>query len=394
MIPRPGDSTSRRLAVLLVEDDAGDALLVEELVADSGVPVDLRWVRSLAEAGDALRALPADCVLLDLHLPDGQGLAALGRALALTQRAAVVVLTGLAEERTGLAAVSAGAQDYLVKGRVEPELLGRALRYAVERKQSERAAVALRASQMRAEENARLERGLLPLPMLRTKDVTVTARYRPGRADALLGGDFFDVVETAEGVVHAVIGDVSGHGPDEAALGVGLRIAWRTLVLSGVQGGRQLSLLEEVLVAERAAPEIFATATVVTLSQDRSSASVWRAGHHGLLSSTAEGEVEYAEPAGGPALGLIPGAGNWPEGRLALRPGQALTLFTDGLFEGRTGDGRLGEAGLLALAREHAALAAPEFVDTLIDRAESLAAGHGGFDDDVAVVRLDWDLTS
>lgn len=87
----------------------------------------------------------------------------------------------------------------------------------------------------------------------------------------------------------------------------------------------------------------------------------------------------------------MPGVGEWPEGRLELRPGQSLMLFTDGLFEGRTDQGRLGEEGLLALARQHATLPASEFVDTLIARAEALAADHGGLDDDLAVVHLTWD---
>lgn len=151
-------------AVLLVEDDAGDALLVEELVADSALKIRLQWVRSMAEAAEALAVDVPDCVLLDLHLPDAQGLEALSRVRANAERAAVVVLTGLAEEETGLAAVAAGAQDYLVKGRVEPGLFGRAVRYAIQRKQAERAAVALQASRMQAQENARLERGLLPRP--------------------------------------------------------------------------------------------------------------------------------------------------------------------------------------------------------------------------------------
>jgi serine phosphatase RsbU (regulator of sigma subunit) len=388
----PDGGDSQELSVLLVEDDPGDALLVEELVADSGVPIDLDWARSLAEAVPRLSRRPVDCVLLDLHLSDAHGLEALEQALTLTDRAAVVVLTGLAEERTGLAAVAAGAQDFLVKGRVEPELLGRALRYAVQRKQAELAAAALQASHMRAQENARLERGLLPSPLLFADDITVTTQYRPGRAQALLGGDFYDVVETSDGTVHALVGDVSGHGPDEAALGVALRIAWRTLVLTGVTGSRQLRLLEEMLVAERAAPEIFATAAIVTLAADRRSAEVWRAGHHGLLARTPEGGVDLAEPPGGPALGMLPGMGDWPTGRLELDKGGALMLFTDGLFEGRTGPGsdRLGEERLLALAREHGNLPAARFVDTLIATAENLAAGSGGLADDVAVVHLEW----
>lgn len=255
--------------------------------------------------------------------------------------------TGLAEEETGLAAVAAGAQDYLVKGRVEPELFGRAVRYAIQRKQAEQAAVALQASQMQAQENARLERGLLPRPLLNGAAVDVVARYRPGRAQALLGGDFYDIVQSADGTVHALIGDVSGHGPDEAALGVALRIAWRTLVLSGVTGPEQVGRLEEIMLAEREKPYVFATLTSLSLPPGAQQVRLTRAGHPGMLLRTAEGGVEWVEVAGGPALGVAPGAPLWPVEETALPAGSALVLFTDGLFEGHTGNGRerLGEEG-------------------------------------------------
>src|SRR5690606_29222606 len=210
------------------------------------------WVQTLAQARDELATSAPDCVLLDLHLPDTSGLEAVARIQEITDSVPIVVLTGLAEEQTGLAALSVGAQDYLVKGRVEPDLFGRAVRYAIQRKQTELAAAELQASRLHAQENARLERGLLPSPLLRYgQEFDVVSRYRPGRSSALLGGDFYDVVQTDDGTVHVLIGDVSGHGPDEAALGVGLRIAWRTLVLSGVDGPRRLHQLEEILVAER-----------------------------------------------------------------------------------------------------------------------------------------------
>ena len=73
----------------------------------------------------------------------------------------------------------------------------------------------------------------MPAPLVTDEALQLTAHYRPGRQRALLGGDFYDAVQVADGTVHAVIGDVSGHGPDAAALGVCLRIAWRTLVLAG-----------------------------------------------------------------------------------------------------------------------------------------------------------------
>ena len=88
----------------------------------------------------------------------------------------IVVLTGLNDEHFGVSAVAAGAQDYLVKGRVEPETLHRALLYAVERKRAELTAVELHASELRAKENARLERGLLPSPLLLDARVSTSSR--------------------------------------------------------------------------------------------------------------------------------------------------------------------------------------------------------------------------
>ncbi|MFD4442969.1 PP2C family protein-serine/threonine phosphatase [Nocardia sp. NPDC058519] len=387
------DSADRRpLSVLLVEDDAGDALLVEELVADGPLGVNLHWVRSLAEAGHHLAAGLPDCVLLDLHLPDAQGLEALARIRDYADQVAVVVMTGLDEEHTGLVAVAAGAQDYLVKGRVGPELFGRAVRYAVHRKQAERTAAALRASDMRAQENARLERGLLPTPLMRgSNPVDVVTRYRPGRAHSLLGGDFYDVVQDADGMVHTLIGDVAGHGPDEAAIGVALRLAWRTLVLSGITGARQLQLLEQMLLAERIGKQTFATVTVLELEPAQQRVRVTRAGHPGMLIRSTAG-VDWVEVPGGPALGFLPGRAEWPVHEMSLPADVGIVLFTDGLFEGFSGASRerLGEDGLLATARSVRAQRPAEFVDALIGRVEAEAEAAGGLDDDIAVVYLQW----
>lgn len=393
--PRPDRATVwnwPELSVLLVEDDQGDALLVEELIADGAPGLPMRWVRSAAEARTLLAQQLPDCVLLDLHLPDAHGLEALATVREYTDQVAVVVLTGLDQEQIGLAAVAAGAQDYLVKGRVEPELFGRALRYAIQRKQAERAAAALRASQMRARENARLERGLLPTPLLRgERAVDIVARYRPGRANSLLGGDFYDVVQQADGTVHALIGDVAGHGPDEAATGVALRLAWRTLVLSDIFGVRQLQLLEEVLLAERTGKQTFATLTSLILRPCDHRVVVIRAGHPGMLLRTGS-DIDWVEVPGGPALGFLPGRAEWSAHEITLPVGSGLMLFTDGLFEGHTDESRdrLGEEGLLELARTVTAAEPAVFVDELIRRAEELAEAHGGLEDDVAVMYLQW----
>ncbi|MEV4613158.1 SpoIIE family protein phosphatase [Kitasatospora sp. NPDC049258] len=375
--------------ILLIEDDPGDALLVEELLHDTGLRFELTTRATLTDARSVLAASAIDCILLDLHLPDAAGIAAVTAVRALAPHTAVIVLTGLSEARAGTDAMAAGAQDYLVKGKVEAELLHRTVRYAVYRSETERASIEAQATRLRAEENARLERGLLPPPIIDTSAVTVTTRYLPGTAMALLGGDFLDVVEGDDGLLHALVGDVSGHGPDAAALGVCLRIAWRSLVLGGHRGEDLLHLMERILVAERVSQSQFATCTLLTLDQNAATATLHLAGHHEPLLTTAEGTRELTA-AHGIALGILPGLRSWPPTVVPLPPGGALTLYTDGLTEGHNGTTgeRLGVQGLLALIDRLPQADPAAHVDLLIKETHTLNAGR--HTDDLAVLRLDW----
>ncbi|OIK23267.1 PP2C family protein-serine/threonine phosphatase [Streptomyces malaysiense] len=385
----PAAGRDEQYQVLLVEDDDGDALLVEELLYDTDLPHTLTRCRSAAEARRALEASPVDCVLLDLHLPDASGVETV-QAIEANTQAAIIVLTGLEEPRAGVDALAAGAQDYLVKGKVEPELMQRAVRYAVQRKQAERANAALQIGRLRAEENARLERGLLPEPILSPSTaVTASSRYYPGRAQALLGGDFLDVVQTDDGQVHAVIGDVSGHGPDAAALGVCLRIAWRALTLGGHRDQELLHLLEEIHIAERAGSDLFTTCTLITLDPAAATLTLHLAGHHEPLVTTPDG-TQQVSAAHGIALGIAPGLGGWPATTLALPAEGALIAYTDGLVEGfAEGTGtRLGVEGLLRIIDTLHSPDPGTHLDELIARTRALNADR--HTDDLAVLRLDW----
>ncbi|MFI6661114.1 PP2C family protein-serine/threonine phosphatase [Streptomyces sp. NPDC050523] len=377
--------------ILLVEDDDGDALLVEELLFDTDLPHTLVRCRTAADARTALAVGPVDCVLLDLHLPDASGLETVQAIQAGTQAAAIIVLTGLTEPQAGVEALAAGAQDYLIKGKVEPDLMQRAVRYAVQRKQAERANAALQVGRLRAEENARLERGLLPQPLLSSTSVTASSRYYPGRAQALLGGDFLDVVQTDDGRVHAVIGDVSGHGPDAAALGVCLRIAWRALTLGGHRDQQLLHLLEQIHVAERASSDLFTTCTLLTLDPQRSTATLHLAGHHEPLLLTPDGAQEITA-AHGIALGISPGLDIWPPTTVTLPTRGALIAYTDGLVEGFAGTGtdRLGPQGLVHILDTIHAPDPGAHLDQLIARTRTLNADR--HTDDLAVLRLDWHI--
>src|SRR6201999_260929 len=216
-----------------------------------------------------------------------------------------LVLTGFDDERRGVQAVAAGAQDYLVKGQIDRQTLTRAVRYAVERRRADEARQQLEVARLHAEENARLERGLLPAPLVTDPALELTAHYRPGRSRALLGGDFYDAVQEPSGAVHAVIGDGSGHGPDAAALGVCLRIAWRTLLLGGVDIHPLLPTPHLLHDNERHFSWSFTTLCMASVAPDRRSVAIRLAAHPPPL-LIAGRSVEAFEPARvEPPLGVV-----------------------------------------------------------------------------------------
>ena len=136
------------IAILLIEDNPGDARLVREMLREVNHPglFALTTVDRLALARDQLAEHAFDVVLLDLTLPDSRGLATLTEVRRLAPAVPIVVLTGLDDEDSALKAVQGGAQDYLVKGQGDGDLIRRAIRYAIERFRSD---AALRRSEAR-----------------------------------------------------------------------------------------------------------------------------------------------------------------------------------------------------------------------------------------------------
>ena len=126
---------SDTIRVLLIEDNPGDSRLIREMVVDAGDSfVQLECADRLGTGLERLAAGDIDGLLLDLSLPDSQGLETFSTAYARAPGVATIVLTGLDDEELAVKAVRAGAQDYLVKGQVDGNLLVRSLRYAIERK--------------------------------------------------------------------------------------------------------------------------------------------------------------------------------------------------------------------------------------------------------------------
>jgi serine phosphatase RsbU (regulator of sigma subunit) len=339
------------LRVLLVEDDEGDARLVEDELRERLPSASIVRSRTLADA--LARLSPAiDCVLLDLALPDASGLAAVGRLRQRLQGIPLVVLTGLDDAAAGVAAVQTGAQDYLVKGSVDGDQLVRSIRYAIGRRHAEEAERKLLLADMQAREVARLERGLAPRPLLSGSAAWVACCYRAGRSRALLGGDFYDLVCDPDGCLQVVIGDVCGHGPDEAAIGVSLRAAWRALALAGGAPELLLGTLQQVFEHERHLPSLFATLCTLSIDPAQKTACMLRAGHPHPVLIDGSNVTSLSLSGGSTVVGI--GNEQWQPELVSLPEGWAILLYTDGLIEGHVGAGRerLGEAGLHRLISE------------------------------------------
>ena len=332
--------------LLLVEDDPGDAFLVQELLAGSEDRFTVTWVSTIGEVAGARQPTTA-CALVDLNLPDASGLDALRAVLETCPGVPVVVLTGIHDRELGLAAVAAGAQDYLPKDEVTSGLLDRAVRYAVERNRAERSARALAEAAVRREHDEQITRGLLPQLRVRDKSLAMVTRYLPGNAGEVLGGDFMDAVELEDGTVRMIIGDVAGHGPGEAAIGASLRITWRALTLAGLDSSAVTRRMQDQIINDVASDQLFVTALEMTLDADRKRLTVRSAGHPSPILLSPEGIVEL-DGERAPVLGVdindVP-----PPVEFDLPRQWAVLGYTDGLIEGRTPQGpRWGTDGLMA----------------------------------------------
>jgi serine phosphatase RsbU (regulator of sigma subunit) len=381
----------RELVIMLVEDDDGDALLVEELLRD-GLP-EAQLVRA-STIEEALRDLDGSvsCVLLDLGLPDSSGMDGVRQLHERRGSVAIVVLTGANDQTLGIRAVGQGAQDYLVKGQADDQVLARSILYAVERQRSEEVGRRLFEVERQRLENARMERALLPHPVVSSDDLTLSVAYRPGNEGAELGGDFYDAVELADGALRVVIGDVSGHGPDEAALGAALRSSWRALVLAGLATSDVLGTLDRQLRTERPDACAFVTLCMLEIDPTHRQAAVTLAGHPApfVLGTTAERLPEHVR---GPLLGIV-GEPRWPSMALDLPTEWSIMLYTDGLIEGLDGGGmdgldgprhRVGEQGVLDILATRLArgVRGSDLVQATI--AEVEARNGGPLTDDLAV---------
>ncbi len=131
-------NNQKPIEILLIEDNPGDARLIKEYLSDDkNLTFNLQMCERLVPGIEIVESENIDVVLLDLKLPDSEGLNTFQKVFAAAPHVPIIVLSGLDDENTAIKAVQMGAQDYLVKDKVEGELLVRAIKYAIERKRAE-----------------------------------------------------------------------------------------------------------------------------------------------------------------------------------------------------------------------------------------------------------------
>jgi PAS domain S-box-containing protein len=243
-------------------------------------------------------------------------------------------------------------------------------------------------ARVEAELHQRLQASLLPEVSVRDPRVQVLAYYQPGGQRELLGADFYDCLELDDGSIAMLVGDVAGHGPDEAGVGVALRVAWRAMVLTEHDPPDLLVGLDRVLTSERRSDELFATVTCLWVSPDRRRATIALAGHPPPLLVRGD-EVGVVAVPYGRVLGIGEPDVPWESSVVALDERWLLLCYTDGLIEGRCAPGAAERYGIERLAetvrtlnRERPAIG--ELVDRLVAAVQS--ANGGQLSDDVAVI--------
>lgn len=177
----PAGIEKKAIKVLIVEDDPGDAKLVRRMLSESAHPYEAEVVDSIASAIERMHDDAFDTALLDMGLPDSHGTDTVLRVHTECPDIPIIVLTGLDDEETGIRAVKIGAQDYLVKGAVDSNLLTRTIRYAIERKRAEAVIRAslhekeelLREIHHRVKNNLQIISSLLDMQVMRTEDEKV-----------------------------------------------------------------------------------------------------------------------------------------------------------------------------------------------------------------------------
>ena len=351
----------RHIRLLLVEDDPDDVWMMRNFLGDRwDEPFDIVHVELLSAAIERLAEESYDIILLDLTLPDSQGLETFFAMHAQAGETPIVVLSGCDDEQIAVKAVQAGAQDYLAKGQVNDRILVRSIRYAIERGRRRRAEEAVRDTSEEFRAAQEIQQRLYPDKPPELPGFEIAGALFSAKSTA---GDYFDYIPMLDGCLGVVLGDVSSHGMGPALLMSETRACLRTLAEIHGDVGEILTHANRLLAAD-ASDQHFVTLAMARIDPRDRSMVYASAGQRGyLLHPGIDVTVldSTSLPLGVRAETVVPTAAS-----IALQPGDLLTFFTDGVVEAESpGRVRFGVARALQAIRSERDKPPREIIEAL-----------------------------
>ena len=404
----PLGGTSGPIKVLLIEDNPGDAGLIRLMLADEGGGFfETEWVERLGTGLRRLGEARFGLILVDLSLPDSHGIETFLQLHAQAPRLPIIVLSGLRDTTLAVQAVHEGAQDFLIKGQVDGQLLVRAMRYALERKQLTeqlgRYAEELRSKNAQLEADFNMAREIQEIflphqyPIIPRKseqansELHFSHRYLPAAA---VGGDFFDVFAVSDTAAGVFICDVMGHGMRAALVTAIMRGLVEELLPVAADAGRFLGEINRSLraILRRTREPFLATAFYMVADVGTGELLCASAGHPSPIRVQRDvAKVDWLssiDPRHGPALGLFEQP-LYPACQCALAENDLFLLYTDGIYEAyNSAEQEYGQDRLLDSVRHHLHQPTERLLDALIRDAKHFA-GTEEFEDDVCLVAME-----
>jgi phosphoserine phosphatase RsbU/P len=371
-----------RIRILLVEDDPDDVWVMRNLLGDRwDEPFDLVQVELLSAAVERCDEDHFDVILLDLSLPDSQGLETFFAMHAHAGDVPIVVLSGYSDETSAVKAVQAGAEDYLVKGQVNDRMLARSIRYAIERSRRHRAEERMRDTTEEFRAAQEIQQRLYPGESPTLAGFEIAGSLFPAKATA---GDYFDYIPMLDGCLGIVLGDVSSHGMGPALLMSETRACLRTLAQMHSDVGEILTLANRLLAADTSDFHYVTLAMARLDPRDRSMVYASAGQRSYLLGAGIEATVldSTSLPLGVRADTVVPAAAP-----IVLKPGDLLAFFTDGLAEAESpGRVRFGVARALQIIRSERDKPAADIIETLREQVLGFCRSEPPQDDITIVV--------
>ena len=380
------DSTATKfLRVLVIEDSEIDAMLLIEQLKAGGYAPEYQRVENADDLMAALETHSWDIIFSDHNMPQFSSTAALEMVRSSAIDVPFIIVSGAIGEEAAVAAMRAGAQDYLMKGNMARLVaaVDRELMDARERRGRRAAERALLAQEEELRIAREVQQQLFPAGPPQIAGFDIAGASCPAAAT---GGDYFDFIPTPQGRLLVVVGDVTGHGLGPALLMAAARAYLRALVLTEQRFEVILARARQLLI-EDLGFDHFITLLFAELDPV---ARVWKyinAGHPSGYVLGPDGRIKGEMVSSTPALGIDREQETLVPGEIALEAGDLVLLLTDGVTEARSAaDEEFSEARALEIVRRERSRPAAEIIQTLMEDVRRFSVPNNPNQDDMTAV--------